>query len=414
MTTGSHQSPPDNALWIQALMATLMMQTLVAFQTRMFPLLGPSLVEAAQIPSAAIGYLVALHSAGTVWFLVAAGDWLPRLGPLRSLQVGVVLGVVGLLLALPGAWWFLVVAALVIGIGYGPSTTAGSEVLMRYAPSQHRALVFSLKQSGVPLGGAISGAALPALIDMAGWRAASVLCALLMLAATFAIQPLRAPIDQHREQGRPASWLCLFDPRMIYRPFLAMRADPSLRSITAGVFCFASAQGVLFAFFVLYAMEQGGLSLIAAGLAFSNMQITSILGRLAAGWAADRLRMPRLVLVGLGTGATLALVGIALIDASWSLLQIHTVAALAGATATSWNGVFLSELGRLSKPHQIGETTAAGTFFIFIGYVAGPAIFGWAVLQGVSYRTAFLVIGMVVAIGVATLAASLRPRSVSS
>lgn len=409
MTAGS-RSTHDTALWSWALTATLLMQTLTAFQTRMFPMLGPSLVEAAHIPSAYIGYLVALHSAGTVWFLLAAGDWLPRLGPLRSLQLGVALGVGGLLLALSGAWWLLVVSALVIGIGYGPSATAGSELLMRYAPAQHRSLVFSLKQSGVPLGGAIAGAALPALIDLAGWRVACVISGLLMLIVTFAIQPLRGPIDRHRERDRAASLLCLFDPRMIRRPFLAMRANPGLRSFTAAGACFALAQGVLFAFFVVYAMEQGRLGLVAAGLAFSSMQIAGILGRLAAGWAADRLRMPRFVLVGLGAGSAVALAWMALLDASWPLWQIHAVAALAGATSTSWNGVFLSDLGRFAPVERIGETTAAVTFFVFIGYVAGPAVFGWAVLHGVSYRTAFLLLAAAVIAGVATLASTLLPR----
>jgi len=400
----------DAALWAWALTATLLMQTLTAFQTRMFPLLGPSLVEAAGIPSASIGYLVALHSAGTVWFLVAAGDWLPRLGPLRSLQAGVALGVGGLLLALPGDWWLLVASALVIGIGYGPSATAGSEVLMRYAPVRHRSLVFSLKQSGVPLGGAVAGAALPPLIDLAGWRVACVVSGALMLAITFAIQPLRAAIDRHRDRERPASLLCLFDPRAIRRPFHALRADPGLRAFAAAGVCFALAQGVLFAFFVVYAMEQGRLGLVAAGLAFSSMQIAGIVGRLAAGWAADRLRTPRLVLIGLGAGSAIALSGMALLDASWPVWQMHAVAALAGATSTGWNGVFLSDLGRFAPAERIGETTAAVTFFVFLGYVAGPAIFGWAVLHDVSYRTAFVLLATAVIAGVATLAATFLPR----
>ena len=410
MSAGPRRPKPDTALWAWALAATLLMQTLTAFQTRIFPLLGPSLVDATHIPSASIGYPVALHAESTVWFLVTAGDWLPRLGPLRSLQIGVALGVAGLLLALAGVWWLLVVSALVIGIGYGPSATAGSEVLMRYAPPQHRSLVFSLKQSGVPLGGAIAGAVLPVLIDLAGWRVACCIAGLVMLLVTVAIQPLRAPIDRHRERDRAASWLCLFDPRMIRRPFLAMRADPGLRCVTAGAVCFALAQGVLFAFFVVYAMEQGHLTLVAAGLAFSSMQIAGILGRLAAGWAADRLRLPRLVLIGLGAGSAVALGCIAWLDASWPVWRIHAVAALAGATSTSWNGVFLSDLGRFAPAERIGETTAAVTFFVFIGYVAGPALFGWAVLHGVSYRAAFLLLAAAVIAGVATLASTLLPR----
>jgi MFS family permease len=410
MKSGANRSASDSRIWVWALAATVLMQTVAAFQTRMYPLLGPSLTEAAAIPAEYIGYLVALHSVGTIWFLVSAGDFLPRLGPLRSLQVGIALGLAGVLLVLFGSWWALVLSSILIGFGYGPSITAGSDMLMRYAPVRHRSLVFSIKQSGVPLGGAIAGATIPALIDLAGWRGACIYPALIMLAITLLLQPLRARIDEHRERERPASVLKLFDPRMIRRPFLTLRADADLMLFTIAGVCFASAQGVLFAFFVTYAMTQAHLGLAAAGLAFSTMQLAGILGRMTAGWLADRLRAPRLVLIALGVGSALAIALTALLDASWSALQIHAVAALAGGTSTSWNGVFLSDLGRLAPLGRIGELTAAVTFFIFIGYVVGPVAFGWAVIHGVSYQAALMLLTAAVTFGIASLAATFIPR----
>jgi len=234
-----------------------------------------------------------------------------------------------------------------------------------------------------------------------------------MLAVTFMVQPLRAPIDQNTKSQRRACCFCLFDPRLIQRPFVAMRADSELLFFTFAGLCFASAQGVLFAFFVAYSMEQGQLSLAAAGLAFSTMQLAGIVGRLTAGWVADRLRVPRLVLIGLAVGSALAVALTAFLDATWSSLQIHTVAALAGGTSTSWNGVFLSELSRLAPAGKIAEMTAAVTFFVFMGYVIGPALFGWAVVHGISYQTGFLLLTVGIIAGIAMLALTFIPKRAS-
>ena len=106
----------DSALWIWALAAAVLMQTLCAFLTRLFPVVGPALTEAAGVPAEAIGYLAALNSLGTVWYLVAGGDLLAMLGPLRSMQLGTMVGVFGLLLALTGNWWMLLLASLLIGM----------------------------------------------------------------------------------------------------------------------------------------------------------------------------------------------------------------------------------------------------------------------------------------------------------
>lgn len=124
--------------------------------------MGPVLTEAAGVPSESIGILASIGSAGTMWFLVAGGDLLARLGAVRILQVGALVAAAGVAIALSGGWWALVAASLLIGLGYGPSPPAGSDILKRYAPARHRSLVFSIKQSGVPLGGAVAAIVIPA------------------------------------------------------------------------------------------------------------------------------------------------------------------------------------------------------------------------------------------------------------
>ena len=292
----------DSALWIWALAAAVLMQTLCAFLTRLFPVVGPALTEAAGVPAEAIGYLAALNSLGTVWYLVAGGDLLAMLGPLRSMQLGTMVGVFGLLLALTGNWWMLLLASLLIGMGYGSTPAAGSEVLNEYAPARHRSLVFSIKQSGVPLGGAIAGLVVPVLLAAAGWRVACVACALFVLAMTVLVAPLHRALDRDADRGLRFRPRCFVDPRMLRTPFRSLSSSRALQLVTAASICFAIVQGSVLAFFVTYVAVELGYGLLAAGVAFSIMQVTGVVGRVFAGWLADRLGSRRAVMSLLALG----------------------------------------------------------------------------------------------------------------
>ena len=134
-------------LWLWALVVTMLMQTTSAFLTRALPVLGPMITHAAGVAPEEIGHLASIGSLGSVWFLLSGGPLLPRLGPVRLLQLGALLGSAALIVTLSGNWFAFLVAAFLIGVGYGPSPPAGSDILQRNSPAQHRALIFSIKQS---------------------------------------------------------------------------------------------------------------------------------------------------------------------------------------------------------------------------------------------------------------------------
>jgi len=398
----------DSTLWIRALAAAVLMQTLCAFLTRLFPVLGPALTEAASVPPEFIGYLAALNSLGAIWYLVAGGDLLTKLGPLRSMQLGAVVGLVGLLLALAGDWPALMLAAILIGVGYGSTPAAGSEVLNEYAPARHRSLVFSIKQSGVPLGGVMAGLLVPALLAAAGWRIACIACALLVLALTILVDPLRAAVDRHRERElrfRPSHFV---DPRMVRTPFRSLSRNHPLQLVTAASICFAIVQSCILAFFVTFLIVDLGFSLVAAGVAFSVMQVTGVLGRVAAGWCADRAGSRRAVLIGLAVASSMATAFTATLVPSSPLWVIQVLAGVAGVASTSWNGVFLAEVSQLASDGKVGDATAGATFFTFIGYGVGPAAFGALLTYGGSYQSAFAILAAVPLGGILALGLAAR------
>lgn len=376
-------------LWMTALGAALLMQTSSAFLVRVFPVLGPALTDAAGVAPERIGWLASIGSLGTMWYLVAGSDLLPRLGAVRSLQVGAAVGAVGLLAALVGTWEAMMLAAFLVGVGYGPSPPAGSDVLNRHAPVGRRSLVFSIKQSGVPLGGAIAGVLVPPLLVIGDWRLACAVSAALALLTAFLVQPIRAAIDAERNPDHPLGLAAALHPRALLRPFRAVAFGPVMLATTYAGFCFAIVQGCLFAFFVTYLATRLGLSLAVAGLAFAVMQIVGVVARVVVGWIADRIGSARLTLTALALASAAVTAGVACLSAAWPVWAIIGLAGIAGFAAASWNGVYLAEVAARVPAALVGQATAGSTFFAFIGYVVGPAAFGAVVAVTDSYPLAF-------------------------
>ncbi|MFC4167442.1 MFS transporter [Teichococcus aestuarii] len=378
--------------WVAALGVALLMQTVSACLTRVFPVLAPALTEAAGVPESSIGLLASVGSAGTMLWLVLGNGVMAQLGAVRTLQLGAVLGVAGLLLATGGGWPALLAASLLIGLGYGPSPPAGSDLLRRYAPARHRSLVFSIKQSGVPLGGAVAGIAVPLLLQSGNWRWACLGIALPALAATLLSEAFRRRIDP--PGPRRFSLRAALGPAQMAAPFRLLARRPALLGISYVSLGFAVAQGSVFAFLVLYLTARQGFTLAEAGTAFAAMQGAGVAGRILVGWLADRMGSARrmLVLLAFASAAVTAL--LAAVGPAWPPAAVVGLSALGGIAIASWNGVFMAEVSSLVPEPQVGEATAATTFVTFIGYVLGPALVGACLALGTGYGPAFLAVAL--------------------
>jgi len=379
-------------LWAEALGVTLLMQTASSFTAQAMPVIGPTLTAAAGVRYEIVGHLASVASLGTLWFLMGGTRMVAEMGPVRLLQWGAAVSAAALLLPLAGSWTTMLAAGLLVGLGYGPAPPAGSELLMRHAPARHRALIFSAKQSGAPLGAAIAGFVLPLAASNLGWRWALVLAAAYALLCAVAVEPFRRRIDWRQAGLRPALLKPLASPAMLAAPFRILGAAPALVRLSYVGFALAVVQGSLFAIFVTFLATGLGFDLTRAGTAFAVLQVAGAAARIGVGWLADRLGSPIATLVALALGGALMMGVVAAMSAAWPWPLILLASAATGILAASWNGILLAEVARLAPEGRIGEATSSAVFFTFIGYVVGPAGFT-AILLAAGYPTAFLAIG---------------------
>lgn len=350
-------------------------QMATAFLSRIPPTLAPALAAERGWSDAVVGYLASMNTLGSILFLALGAPFLRRLGSVRSLQGGLLLGILGLALLLPPFSATAAMASLLIGLGYGPSSPAGNDVLHRTAPPQRRAMIFSIKQAGVPLGGIIAGLVLPPIVVAFGWQAALLVSGLFVLAIILAVQPMQASLDSGRARDQPLSLGVVFAPANMMSSLAAVTTSASLVRLASAGACLAVGQGIWFAYLITFAVSVLDYDLKAAGIAFAIMQATSVGGRILLGWLADRYGSPRRLLGLLGLASGLSSLAMAIVGPGWSFPATCALAAVAGVSVSSWNGVQLSEVARACPPHLVREASAGATLIIFLGYVVAPAAF---------------------------------------
>jgi len=81
---------------------------------------------------------------------------------------------------------------------------------------------------------------------------------------------------------------------------------------------------------------------------------------------------------------------LALSGPHWPVWTLFLLAAVAGITVSSWNGVQNAEMARRAPAGMIAETMAGGTILIFTGYIVGPPLFGAVALLSGGMGAAFM------------------------
>lgn len=361
-----------------ALGSMLAVQALTAMLQQAVPVMAPVAAPALGLAKQDVGYYTALTFLSANFSAVAGGLMAARWGAVRTSQIA--LATCGLALALFGSAWLplIALASWLMGVGYGPATPASSQVLSRLTPRTYANLVFSLKQTGVPLGHGLAGLLVPALIGLWSWQTAAMALGGTCMFFVLMLEPLRARLDIERHVAAPPLGETL---RRFFDPVVAVWRHDAMRRLALVSFIFASTQVSVIAFLVVYLENDLGFSLVDAGLLLAIGTAAGAVGRIAWGSLADTTRRPLMVLAGLSVGMATASTLLALATPGWSFLAMALVAALAGATMVGWNGVYFAEIARQAPPDQVGTMTGGATFFTYSGPLIVPPLFslllGW-------------------------------------
>ena len=386
------------------LLLTLVIQAMVAMALLTLPVIAPVVAQNLQVSPALVGLYVSVTYAGAMVATLMGGATVARMGAIRVSQWGLVLCALGL--ALCAVPWLpaMVVGAVFIGLGYGPITPASSHLLARTTPKAQMSLVFSIKQTGVPLGSMLAGAIVPPLALLIDWQLSMLVVAALCLVCAGVSQSLRADLDSDRQADLHIRWGSLIDP---IRMVLAHRALLTMASCS---FMFSMVQLSLTTYLVTFLHDDLSYGLVAAGLALSVTQLGGIGGRVAWGYVADRWLGARAMLLLLASMMAVCALGSAFLTTDTPHGVVIAILVCFGASAIGWNGVYLAEVARRAPPGMASMATGGTLAFTFLGVVLGPPMFG--ALSGLfgTYRAGFVGLMVMASVSGTVLYFSQRSR----
>jgi len=329
-------------------------QTAVSVVNFGLPAVGPELQEDFDLTLFELGAVLTAGLLGAGVSLVAAGILVDRIGPRSAMLAGTAVGSAGIALAAAASSKeALFVALFVFGIGSAVVPIAGTGALFRVYPVARRGWALGVRQTAVPLGGAVAAVLYPALYALGG-------AGLTLAASAVAVAVTGSWFAAVVTGDRP-------DRRHVGRRSLAtiLRA-PGVPTLLAVAACYIVVLQALLAFLVP-AVEAAGHSELTASIAYFAVNLAAGVARIVWGSVADRgggaRRVRTLVEVGVVASVGALVFGVALHAGP---VAVVVAAVVFGLGALGWNALVYLSAGERVDPSLAGRSVAVAATVVFV------------------------------------------------
>jgi sugar phosphate permease len=352
------------------------------------PALAPALRSDYGLTLGETGVVLAGIGIGMLFTLLPWGLAADRLDERVVIVTGLAGAAGSLAVAAATGTFATLTVALVAAGALGASVNAASgRAIMGWFPSRELGLALGIRQTAVPIGGAVGAGVLPVLASAGGTR-----LAFLALAGACGFGTLLAAAFM---RGTPAGEPQLGD---VGRPL----REPRLWLLATGTALFLTAQIGITGFVVLFLHEHRHVSTHAAAVLLAAINVLAIAARIGAGRLSDQLRTRLRPLRAIGLALALAAAAVAaLTDGPLVLLEPAFV--VAGVLSMAWNGLGFAAAAEAAGTARTGA--ALGFQQTMLGVMVAAVPPGFAAVAAVSWRLAFALAALGPLLGVAVLRA---------
>jgi predicted MFS family arabinose efflux permease len=346
--------------------------------------MAPAVEQALGISHAAFGLIVSAYYGALLLAALPAGILVDRLGIRMSLAAANVLLALGMMVfAASSAPATAAIGLALCGLGYTLVNPATARGVLAWFPPRGRATAMGVKQTGVPAGGVI--AAIAAATPF-GWRELAIACAISGLVTALACAALRVAEPVVTTPTRLGE----------IRALLRM---PSVTAFNIAACLYATAQGGVFAYFVLFAREDLLVAAPLASLCLGVAYVASATGRIGWGIVSDMIarngRIVGLVLCGvIGAAGT---VGLLLVPSAGGV-ALPLAAFLVGLTLGGYAALPQTAAAEAVEPRLAGAAIGYNMLLTSLGTTLGPSVFG-AVIELAGFTTAWWLAAAIIGSG---------------
>ena len=361
----------DRYRWVVLAAGTLAQASFSASSVGL-PALGPALKSEYGLTLGETGVVLGAIGIGMLCTLLPWGLVADRIDERWVIPVGLSGGAVMLAVA-AGTHSFAAVTGGLVGVGaLGASVNAASgRAVMAWFPASELGLALGIRQTAIPIGGAIGASLLPVLASAGGTRLAFFFlagaCATGAAVAAVFIRTGAADEPAVRDVAGP-----LRDPRMWL--------------LGTGTGLYLTAQIGITGFVVLFLHEHRHVSTHAAAALLAAINVLAIGARIGSGRISDRLGSRLRPLRAIGVALALFTAGVAAAtDAPLGLLV--PLFLVAGVLSMAWNGLAYASAAETAGSARTGA--ALGFQQTLLGVVVAGAPPVVAIVAAHSWRGAF-------------------------
>ncbi len=374
----------------------LLCQVAVSLVVQGVPTLAPFLQDDLGLTRAQVGMFNSALMGGSLVAMFAAGWVVDVKGERAALVWGnVVVGVFCMTVIGTHTFVTALIALFFAGIGGAFPTPAGSKTVMAWFPIHQRGMAMGVRQTGIPLGGALAAATLPFIAHAAGWRMAVVVGGLACFASAALCQwRYRAPdiVQRATAVNQPLSRFRDFATREV----VLLGAAGGLATL---------GQFTLVTYLALYLKETQDIAVTTSASLLVLAQIAGASGRVLWGVASDRLfghrRRPALLLpVTLSALGALALGWLPHGTPFWVIALLVTSHAFC---ALGWHGNWIALVAEVAGPERQGRTVGVAMSLMYPCIIVFPPLFGFLVDKSHSWPGAWTGLAVVLLLAAALI-----------
>lgn len=390
----SEPQPASIPLHWQMLSAAVLAQITVSVVTQGVPTLAPFIQADLGLSHGQVGLCNSAIMTGSLCSMFLAG-WVVDTYGERSALVWGNLAVGAFCLTVAGTNSFLsaLLALAAVGIGAAFQTPAGSKAVMLWFPPAKRGMAMGMRQTGIPVGGALAAATLPAFSAIAGWRMAVVVSGVTCLLAA------------------GVCWLVYQQPHGAVSPSggSTQKGGDRLRDLLTRDIALLGLAGALLplgqfailTYLALYLKETQGIPVTTSAVLLVLAQIAGALGRILWGIWSDRLfaqhRRPAVLWANVSAAIMAVVLGWLPPDVPlWCIAVIVFVFAF---NAIGWHGSWIALIAELAGPEKQGRTLGLAMSIMYPGIIIFPPLFGWLVDYTQVWELAWSVLAGVLVLG---------------
>jgi predicted MFS family arabinose efflux permease len=393
MTAQAASPAKPSYRWVVLAAATLA-QASASFALLGVPALAGFLQQDFGLSATETGLLLTATYAAPLFALLFVGDLLDRKSERLIIGLGAAILFVAMLLAAASSGFAaLLVWLFIAGLGYSATQPGGSKSVSVWFRGDRLGLAMGVRQAGLPAGGAIAAAILPAMAAALGWRAAFVAGAAAALGGGLAFALIYRPPPEETD-GAPKR------ASLSFEVVAGLLRERWMRNAMVAGLALVSAQYGILTWLMLYLRDHAHIALTHGAAFLFVVQFVGVAGRIGLAAWSDRAPAARFGLLTLSMIAVAAgILVLMFVPADTPEPALALLAAWLGFFGLGWYGPWVAYLAEEAPPDKTGLTIGAAMALNQFGIMAAPPLLGLAHDLSGGYTALWACI--VVALGVA-------------